>query len=254
MIAPNSTDFLLDPPLYLRRCLARLGLPETVAIKWDLLDQALTHVSVSATRNNEQLEFLGDAVLRLAAAEFLMERYPDASVGELSALRSHLVSDRILAELAERLGLEPFLQISASAEGDQAARPARLADMMEAILAALYLSQNNLSLVRPWLDNYLEPMATALRQDPTRQNYKAALQELTQAHYKTLPLYQVTEVSQIHGDDHRFRAEVWFQDQCWGTGKGRSIKLAEQAAAQVAYTAMQSGSPLGPDSDLKTRD
>jgi ribonuclease-3 len=208
-------------------------------VDWALLDQALTHVTASADRNNEQLEFIGDAVLRLATAEFLRETYPDAPVGELSALRSHLVSDRTLTDLAERLGLEPFLAVAPSAvQAIALPAPARLADMMEAILAALYLSQGNLSLVRPWLDEQLAPLATTLRQDPTRQNYKAALQELTQAHAKTLPTYQVTEVSQVHGDPQRFQAEVWFQERCWGTGRGRSRKLAEQQAAQVAYGAM----------------
>jgi ribonuclease-3 len=231
-------DVPMSPPADLRRCIARLGLPDQAPVDWALLDQALTHVTASADRNNEQLEFIGDAVLRLATAEFLRETYPDAPVGELSALRSHLVSDRTLTDLAERLGLEPFLAVAPSAAGDRAARPARLADMMEAILAALYLSQGNLSLVRPWLDEQLAPLATALRQDPTRQNYKAALQELTQAQAKTLPTYQVTEVSQVHGDPQRFQAEVWFQERCWGTGRGRSRKLAEQEAAQVAYGAM----------------
>lgn len=223
----------------LRRCIARLGLPETTDIDWSLVEQALIHSSVSQTYNNEFLEFLGDSVLRLATAEFLREQYPEASVGELSALRSHLVSDRTLTELADHLGLEPFLQIAPSAAGDLAARDARLADVVEAILAALYLSRGNLSLVRPWLDTHLERLAEQLRQDPARQNYKAALQELTQARHKALPDYRTTEVSQVHGDVHRFQAEVWFQDQCWGKGQGRSIKLAQQQAAQVAYQTMQ---------------
>jgi ribonuclease-3 len=222
----------------LRRCLARLGLPATAPVDWALLDQALTHASASHDRNNEQLEFIGDAVLRLATAEFLRETYPEATVGELSALRSYLVSDRTLTQLAEHLGLEPFLKISPSAAGDQAARPARLADMMEAVLAALYLSQGNLSLVRPWLDEHMAPLAIALRQDPTRQNYKAALQELTQAHYKALPDYRVVEAKPVHGDPQRFQAEVWFQGRCWGQGQGGSRKQAEQQAAQQAYGEM----------------
>ncbi|MGD1907943.1 MAG: ribonuclease III [Leptolyngbyaceae cyanobacterium] len=231
----------------LRRCIARLGLIETTDIDWSLVERALVHSSVSQTHNNEFLEFLGDSVLRLAAAEFLMERYPDATVGELSALRSHLVSDRTLTELAEHLGLEPFLHIAPSAAGDLAARDSRLADLVEAILAALYMSRGNLSLVRPWLDTHLDRLAEQLRQDPARHNYKAALQELTQARHKALPDYRTTEVSQVHGDAHRFQAEVWFQGQCWGQGQGRSIKLAQQQAAQVAYQAIKS---LQSDNDL----
>lgn len=228
-----------NPPRHLRRCLARLGLPETTAVNWSLLEQALTHASFSPTFNNEQLEFVGDAVLRLAATELLIERYPTASVGELSALRSQLVSDRTLSELADYLGLEPFLQISRQAAKDPTARLSRLADMMEAILAALYLSRHNLSLVRPWLDPHLVERVEQMQADPARYNYKAALQELTQSHTKALPEYRVEELNQVHGDADRFQAQVWFQGHCWGTGTGRSIKLAEQAAAQVAYPVLQ---------------
>ncbi|MDA0269005.1 MAG: ribonuclease III [Cyanobacteria bacterium] len=243
----------LPPPSQaLRRCIARLGLTETTAINWAVLEQALIHSSVSPIHNNEFLEFLGDSVLRLAAAEFLRERYPDATVGELSALRSHLVSDRTLTALADHLGLEPFLQIAPSAAGDLAARDSRLADVVEAILAALYLSRGNLSLVRPWLDPHLDRLAEQLRQDPARQNYKAALQELTQAHCKALPDYRTTEVNPVHGDARRFQAEVWFQERCWGKGQGRSIKLAQQQAAQVAYQAMQNAFNPDPGNDAKT--
>jgi ribonuclease-3 len=224
---------------YLQRCIARLGLPENTTLNWDLLDQALTHASVSQKRNNEQLEFLGDSVLRLAAAEFLLERYPEASVGQISALRSQLVSDRSLTELAEKLGMESFLQVSKSAAGDKAARASRLADMVEALLGALYLSRGNLSLVRPWIDPHLERLVAQLQEDPALQNYKAALQELTQKYYKALPEYRVQQISHLHGDLGRFQAEVWFRGQCWGKGTGRSIKLAEQAAAQEAYQGMQ---------------
>jgi ribonuclease-3 len=243
------TDF---PPAskVLRRCIARLGLPETTDVDWSRLSQALVHSSVSPTHNNEFLEFLGDSVLRLAAAEFLRERYPDATVGELSALRANLVSDRTLTDLADHLGLEPFLQIAPSAAGDLAARDSRLADLVEAILAALYLSRGNLTLVRPWLDPHLARLAEQLRQDPARQNYKAALQELTQAHHKALPDYRNTEVNPIHGDAHRFQSEVWFQGRCWGQGQGRSIKLAQQQAAEVAYHVMQQA--LNDGNDPKT--
>ncbi len=224
---------------HLQRCIARLGLPEDTPVNWDLIDQALTHASVSQKRNNEQLEFLGDSVLRLAAAEFLLNRYPQASVGQISALRSQLVSDRSLTELAEKLGMEAFLQVSKSAAGDKAARASRMADMVEALLGALYLSQGDLSLVRPWIDPHLERLTNQLQQDPALQNYKAALQELTQKYYKALPEYRIQQMSQIHGDVGRFQAEVWFRGQCWGKGTGRSIKLAEQAAAQEAYQGMQ---------------
>lgn len=228
----------LPPPTELRQCVTHLGIP-TGDVRWDLLDQALVHSSSSAEHNNERLEFLGDSVLRLAAAEFLMEKYPHASVGDLTMMRSHLVSDQTLTNIAEQLGLEPFLQVSSAAAGDQAARPKRLADAMEAILAVLYLSKGDLQLVHPWLDPHLEPLAKKLMQNPAVHNPKTALQELTQKQYKVLPDYRTTEISMVHGDPERFKSEVWFRDRHLGTGVGASRKAAEQAAASEGYRAMQ---------------
>ena len=133
----------------------RLGLPGDTQIDWALLDIALTHPTVGVP-NYEQLEFIGDSVVRLAASEFLWETYPDKSVGDFSAIRKVLVSDRILAQLADGYGFDRYLTLAASAIGDPSGRVSRLADAFEAVLAALYLTTNNLKLVRPWLDPHFQ--------------------------------------------------------------------------------------------------
>jgi ribonuclease-3 len=219
--------------------LQKLGLPASTRIDWQRLDIALTHVSADPVQNYEQLELLGDAVLRLAATECLQDQFPSASVGELSALRSILTSDRTLAELADQLGLDTYLLVSEAAQRDTLGRPARLADALEAVLAALYLETQNLSLIRPWLDPHLRRKATTIRQDPALQNPKVRLQELTQAHTKSLPRYQTVEQQPIDGDPQRYRAEVWFDERCWGTGFGPTKKQAEQAAAAAAYPELE---------------
>ncbi len=218
--------------------LAALGI-EASAVRSELLQLAFIDISSSADRNNEKLEFLGDAALRLAAAEFLMERYPQMAVGDMSAVRSQVVSDRTLATLGKRYHLQRYLVLSKSAAGDKAGTDSRLADTFEAVLGTLYLSAGNLSLIRPWLDPHFEQLTESLRTDPAKQNYKAALQELTQSHYKSLPTYKVSEISQVHGDEERFQAEVWFQGKLWGMGKGRSMKMAQQAAARAAFDALK---------------
>ena len=216
----------------------KLGLLYTAPIKWDLLDLALTHPSVSTQANYEQLEFIGDAVVRLVAAEVLWETYPDCPVGEFASVRSVLVSDRILAILATQYGLELYLLVTGSAINNRSGEDSRLADAFEAVLGALYLSTHTLELVRPWLDPHFKRLATEIRSDPARLNYKAALQEWTQGHFKVLPEYRVQETAQPHGNPERFMAEVWVQGRCLGKGTGRSIKAAEQAAAQVAFLAL----------------
>lgn len=227
----------LPPPPLLRPVIEQLRLPPQ-GLNWELLDQALIHASASADHNNERLEFFGDSVLRLAAAEFLIEQYPKATVGELTLVRSHLVSDQTLTQIAENIGVEKFLQTSRAAAGDAAARPKRLADAMEAILAVLYLSQGDLTLVRPWLDPHLMLRAQQLVDNPEVNNPKTALQELTQREHKTLPDYRTAEISQTHGDPERFQSEVWLGDRYLGAGVGASRKAAEQAAALQGYRAL----------------
>ncbi|MEA5451476.1 ribonuclease III [Leptolyngbya sp. CCNP1308] len=207
------------------------SLPAAVAINWVRLDQALTHRSVDATHNYEQLELLGDAVLRLAATECLQEHFPEASVGELSAVRSVLISDRTLAQLAQALDLAPYLTVAPG----MTVGPTHLADALEAVVAVLYLETHTLGMVRAWLDDALLRLAAIVRQDPARQNYKVALQELTQAHSKTLPQYRTVEQQPVDGDPQRYASTVWFRETCWGSGHGSTKKQAEQAAAAAAY-------------------
>jgi ribonuclease III len=223
----------------LQQLIRRFDLPNQAAVNWTWFDLALVHPSASAEANYERLEFVGDAVVRLTAAEFLFTTYPEADEGELSAIRSLLVSDRVLAEIADSYGLERYLVMAPSVAAHLIGRETRLAAAFEAVLAALYLSTHNLSLIHPWLDADWQRYTDVIRQDPTLQNYKGALQALTQAQSRTLPEYRVTEIGQVYGDTERFRAEVWIQGQCWGTGKGQSKKAAEQAAAQVAFQALQ---------------
>ncbi|MDV3000197.1 MAG: Ribonuclease 3 [Chroococcopsis gigantea SAG 12.99] len=226
---------LIDPrrEKQLKTLIQKLGLPETAPIDLSLLDLALIHPSFSKDKNYEQLEFVGDAVVRLIAAEVLLETYPQALVGEFAALRSMMVSDKTLADFADAYGLDRYILASTSTVSDTAGRTSRLADAFEALLAALYLSSHNSDLIRPWLDQLLKEKAAQVLQDPARENYKDALQEWTQGQYKKLPKYHITETDSP--EEERFVAEVWLNENKLGTGKGRSKKAAEQAAAKSAF-------------------
>ncbi|WP_267383684.1 ribonuclease III [Cyanobacterium sp. uoEpiScrs1] len=220
----------------LRMLIQKLGLSDTSQINWSWLDLALTHPTISRENNYQQLEFVGDSVVRLAAAEILLEIHPNESVGEFAALRSMMVSDRTLAQFAESFGLERYLLMADHVAKDEVGKISRLADTFEAVLGALYLSTQTMSLVRPWLDDLLKAKAEEIRQDPARQNYKDALQEWTQAQYKLLPEYRVQQVDSISISQPSFLAEVWLIDRKLGSGQGRSKKMAEQAAAQEAFS------------------
>jgi ribonuclease III len=238
----------------LSKLLNRLGIHTLERINWQLLDQALVHPSFSATYNNDRLEFIGDTILRLAVTMFLHENYSDSSLGQLAALRSHLVSDITLAAIAQIYDLDQFLIMTTSARIDQKAVRSRLADGLEALLAALYLSTTDLSLVRSWLDAHLERTIQTLLATPAMGNYKVALQELTQGKWKVLPEYRTVSVSldanatqdpalklsetKVTPKAEFFATEVWLQGQCWGQGQGTSIKASQQAAAAIALAAI----------------
>lgn len=148
----------------LKALLRRLGLTDNTPVDWNLVDLALTHASQSPEQNYQQLEFVGDAVVRLASAEVLMKHYPQTSVGEMSALRAILVSDRTLAGWGELYGLDRFLWITPAVLADKNGRVSLMADSFEALLGALYLSVGDLSLIRPWLSEHLLAKATEIRQ------------------------------------------------------------------------------------------
>jgi len=245
----------------LHRCLQKLGLPATVQVNWGRIDEALTHSSAGgpmpgaesqgtgsndAPYNYERLELLGDAALRLLATEVLMAQYPAAAVGYLAAVRSRLISDQALSQLAADLGIGAYLVADASLQPGNAGHAARLADVLEALVGALYLESPDLALVRPWLAPRLQHMAQTISADPTLQDYKTALQKLAQARHRCDPVYRTRPCpSDIPGIDQYF-SEVCIQDVPWGWGKGTSKKAAEKAAAQVAYQALQQSSSSSP--------
>ena len=148
------------------------------------LEQALTHTSADRPYNHEQLEFLGDAVLRLAASEFLEQAQPQRSVGQRSALRAQLVSDRWLAELGETCGIESVLRIGAVAAGDHTGRATLRAEACEAVIGALYRIWGDLTPVQLWLTPHWQTTLAQLEADPHRHNWKSALQEWSQGNQR----------------------------------------------------------------------
>jgi ribonuclease-3 len=245
----------------LKECLQRLGLdpsapggPGATAGELGLLDEALSHSSLGNARNHERLEFLGDAVLRLAATEFLRQEHGGLRVGEQSALRSQLVSDSWLASLGERCGLWDMMRLGPMASGDAAGRATVLAECTEALLGALYLlwggPQGGLEPVIRWLTPHWRETAAAVLADPHRQNWKSALQEWSQGQGLGLPRYTCQEQSLAHGDPRRFLARVslsmppglptlhQWQDPL-GEGWGGSRRAAEQEAARSALAWLQ---------------
>ena len=223
----------------LQELLIRLGLQQPAdEAALQPLRTALTHTSAELEVNHEELEFLGDAVLRLACAEFLEENNPKLSVGERSAFRAQLVSDRWLAELAAELQLDGLIKQGSATAADTTARATVRAECCEALVGAVYLAwggaDGGLHAVRQWLDPQWQRSCLELASDPHRHNWKSALQELTQAQQAGLPSYATTEENSNHGDQRRFRSVVSVNAKEKGCGWGPSRRLAEQDAAREA--------------------
>ena len=198
-----------------------------------LLQEALTHTSSGLNPHHEQLEFLGDAVLRLTASEFIASAYPEMPVGERSSLRAQLVSDRWLAELGSNIEIENWWRIGPKASGDSTAAATISAELSEALIGAVYRI-NGLTAVHQWLSPHWQRSAEAVLSDPHRGNCKSALQEWSQSEGLGLPTYSSEDMSQRHGDPHRFRCRVTLLPQLAAEGWGRSRRDAEQQAARAA--------------------
>jgi ribonuclease-3 len=192
-----------------------------------LLEQALTHRSHGA-RNNERLEFLGDGLLGCAVANELYARFPHLPEGKLTRLRAGLVREEALAEVGQRLGLEPLLRV----EPSTAVTPSILADAVEAVFGAVFLDAGYAA-ARAAVLAAFEPLLASLDPDGPAKDAKTQLQEILQARQRRLPEYRVLSV---RGAAHQQSFEVECVIAELGlsaAGSGTSRQRAEQQAAQA---------------------
>jgi ribonuclease-3 len=207
--------------------------------KPELLREAVTHKSFlneardADEKDNERLEFLGDSVLDLAVSERLCTIYPASPEGELSKMKSRIVSERALARVGSKLELGRYLVLGKGEEmtGGRE-KPSLLADALEAVIAAVYRDGGFEAARNFILDTFSEEFAS-LALGKGGVDYKTELQEYCQREYDTLPRYQVLSES---GPDHAkiFEVQINIRSRSAGTGKGRSKKEAEQQAAKKA--------------------
>lgn len=218
------------------------NLEEIFGIKIDNADffrRALTHPSYTKekdlpyTENYERLEFLGDAVLKLSASDILYKKYPDYPEGDLSKIRSIIVSDSTLSKIAHEIGLcELIILAHHEAKQGLANIESVCACAFEAVLGAYYLD-GKFELVVPFLKKVLMPYIEEVDKNFEKFNAKAILQEYTQGLTKEIPVYTLIGES---GPAHNktFEIEVSYQDKVIAKGTGKSKKEAEQHAAYEA--------------------
>ncbi|MGH9090521.1 MAG: ribonuclease III [Acidimicrobiales bacterium] len=208
-----------------------------------LLLQALAHRSWCGEQegvpSNERLEFLGDAVLGLVVAEHSYHRFPDYPEGKLAKLRAAVVNARVLAEMADELGLGEVLLLGKGEEASGGRTKASiLADALEAVIGAVYLDAGWVA-ARPLVLRLLGERIDRAAAEPDDFDHKSRLQELTVRRGDGTPHYVIEGSGPDH--DRHYAAEVFVGGTRRGAGEGTSKKDAEQEAARTAWEAIHDG-------------
>ena len=210
--------------------------------KLELLNLAFSHRSYAnesggEISNNEKLEFLGDSVLGLVVSEYLYCTLTDRAEGDLARVKSFVVSEDSLAEIAKGIKVDNFILIGKGEEySGGRSKKAILADCMEAIIGAYYLD-SGFKASRTFILKYLIPEINKVLENKHKKDYKTLLQEFVQKKYKSYPRYSLVKKT---GPDHdrTFWIEVTVEGKAYGPGKGKNKKEAEQHAAGIAYQAL----------------
>ncbi|MDR3283885.1 MAG: ribonuclease III [Treponema sp.] len=241
MLKKNSFLFFKRDKISPERKALLVSFAKGLAIKFSdicLLDLAFQHRSVSNEQagkheNNERLEFLGDSVLGMCAATYLYEFLKDKPEGDLSKIKSVVVSEVILSQIALDIGIDRCLSLGRGEEltGGRK-KKAILADALEAIIGAYYLDAGYAAtekLVRV----LLVPEILKVQENRYAVDCKSLLQEFYQKHYKQCPVYKLEKmIGPEH--DRTFFVSVHLQDAVYGPETGKTKKEAEQAAARSA--------------------
>lgn len=199
-----------------------------------LLQTALTHSSVANTRlsSNERLEFLGDSVLGLVVCEMLFRDYDDWHEGDLTKVKSVVVSRRVCAEMADALGLADFLILGKGIAGAADMPMSLRAAAFESVIGAMFLD-GGIDAARDFILRNITPHVAASTRAAEQENYKSLLQQFVQRRMSTTPRYEGLDEQ---GPDHSkcFEVCVVVGDQRFPSAWGPTKKEAEQEAAKRA--------------------
>lgn len=197
----------------------------------DLLHKAFTHSSAVDNRlfSNERLEFLGDSILGMVICQDLFERFPDYLEGDLTQIKSMLVSRRACAKIIKQLSLQKFLRVGKGMNGSRALAGSLAAGVMESLIAAIYID-GGFEAARSFILRMFDSLIEQANAEQVRGNFKSMLQQYAQQHLNLTPIYELLDEK---GPDHDkcFEVEavvgVRRFPSAWGTNK----KDAEQKAA-----------------------
>ena len=212
----------------------------------EILRAALTHASGAEHRlaSNERLEFLGDAILGAVVCEMLFHRYPQYLEGDLTKIKSIVVSRQTCARISEALGMQEFLILGKGMTTHPTVPPSLLADVFESLIAAVYLDGGD-SASSDFIHKYIGPEIDLAAGGELGGNYKSLLQQLAQREYATTPTYQLLDEK---GPDHSkcFKISAQIGLSRFQGAWGRNKKEAEQRAARNALSELNQEPPPFP--------
>lgn len=205
----------------------------------ELLHRALTHSSTKTPDrpSNERLEFLGDSVLGLVISHYLFATFPDQPEGQLTKIKSVVVSTKTLARASRDCKLAEFIHVGKGVRTGRSLPEGLLADVFEAVVAAIFLD-GGLDSARAFVLRNLEQHIARVIRNRHAKNYKSLLQHLAQKSFSETPTYEVVSEA---GPDHdkRFRVVAMICGHSFGPGIGANKKEAEQRAARKALLALR---------------
>ena len=198
-----------------------------------LLDQALTHRSFGAV-HNERLEFLGDSILGMIIAKELYDRFPKCPEGDLTRMRSTLVRETTLAQLAREFGIGNCLRLGpGELKTGGFRRDSLIADAVESIIGAMFIDDNeNFARVRQVVLSWFDSRLATIQPNVNQKDHKSTLQELLQSLHKPLPIYEIVEIKGTD-NDQIFVVSAKVEGIPEQLGRGTSRRRAEQEAAGI---------------------
>lgn len=238
---PISTELELSSPdevteTLFERCERRIGYTFKDKL---LLRAALTHASGAEHRlaSNERLEFLGDAILGAVVCETLFHQFPDYHEGDLTKIKSIVVSRQTCAKLSEALGLQEFLILGKGMSSSPNVPPSLLSDVFESLVAAIYLDGGDAA-CRQFINAYVNPEVELCAAGEMGGNYKSLLQQFAQREFGSTPTYHLMDEK---GPDHSkaFKIAAFVGGERYHPAWGRNKKEAEQRAASNALSQLK---------------
>ena len=220
----------------------------------ELLKESLTHASLADHRlqSNERLEFLGDSVLGYVVCEYLFRQYPELHEGDMTKIKSAVVSRRACAKVSRAIGLDDFLNLGKGMSGRPSLPSSVAAAAVESVIAAIYLD-GGIEPAKAFILEHMVPLIEAAAESAHHQNYKSALQQHAQ---QTTPHHPVYILLDEKGPDHAkcFEVCVEINGRRYPSAWANAKKEAEQRAAYNAMVELGEFSDIDDDDDAAARE